>query len=112
MKNIKSSLAASLLIIGGLIFSLCQNGIITSSVNSLGFNASLEYGQWWIFSPETPYEREGDVGHVVFPCGQTIGEDGDTINLYYGAADTSVALATGSIRGILSWLDVNGGPPT
>jgi predicted GH43/DUF377 family glycosyl hydrolase len=68
-------------------------------------------GDSWIFSPETPYEREGDVGHVVFPCGQTIGEDGDTINLYYGAADTSVALATGSIRGILSWLDVNGGPP-
>jgi len=35
MKNIKSSLAASLLIIGGLIFSLCQNGIITSSVPAL-----------------------------------------------------------------------------
>ena len=39
MKNIKSSLAASLLIIGGLIFSLCQNGIITSSVSAESNNA-------------------------------------------------------------------------
>ena len=58
-------------------------------------------GDSWIFSPETPYEHEGDVGNVVFPCGQTIGEDGDTIYLYYGAADTSIALATGSITRIL-----------
>jgi predicted GH43/DUF377 family glycosyl hydrolase len=46
----------------------------------------------------------------VFPCGQTIGEDGDTINLYYGAADTSMAMATGSIRALLSWLDANSSP--
>jgi beta-1,2-mannobiose phosphorylase / 1,2-beta-oligomannan phosphorylase len=34
--------------------------------------------------------------------------DGDTINLYYGAADSSIALAHGSIRALLSWLDANG----
>jgi len=45
----------------------------------------------------------------VFPCGQTIGDDGDTINLYYGASDSSMALATGSIRSLLSWLDANSG---
>lgn len=28
-----------------------------------------------------------------------------TINLYHGAADTSVALASGSIRQLLRWLD-------
>ncbi len=27
------------------------------------------------------------------------------VRLYYGAADTSIALATGSIRGMLEWLD-------
>ncbi len=43
-----------------------------------------------------------------FPCGYTIGADGDTINLYYGAADTCIALATGSIREILDWLDRHG----
>jgi predicted GH43/DUF377 family glycosyl hydrolase len=62
-------------------------------------------GDSWIFGPEAPYEREGDVGYVTFPCGYTIGEDGDTINLYYGAADTSVALATGSISQLLGWLE-------
>lgn len=43
----------------------------------------------------------------VFLCGQTIGDDGDTINLYYGASDSSMALAIGSIRSSLAWLDAN-----
>ena len=67
----------------------------------------LQRGDSWMFGPEAPYERGGDVKDVVFPCGQTIGTDGDTINLYYGAADSCVALATGSIRRLLKWLDVN-----
>lgn len=61
-------------------------------------------GNSWIFGPETEYERAGDVGNVVFPCGHTVGADGDTLNLYYGAADSSVALAFGSIRELLRWL--------
>jgi predicted GH43/DUF377 family glycosyl hydrolase len=65
-------------------------------------------GDSWIFGPEAPYEREGDVGYVTFPCGYTLGADGDAINLYYGAADTCIALATGSIAQILEWLDRNG----
>ena len=67
----------------------------------------LQRGESWIFGPEAPYERGGDVSDVVFPCGQTVGADGDTINLYYGAADSCMALATGSIRTLLSWLDAN-----
>jgi predicted GH43/DUF377 family glycosyl hydrolase len=55
----------------------------------------------------TCYERGGDVKDVVFPCGQTIGADGDTIHLYYGAGDSCVALAYGSVRELLSWLDAN-----
>ena len=62
----------------------------------------------WIFGPEAPYERDGDVDNVVFPCGYTIDADGDTLNLYYGAADTSIALANGSIRELLHWLDEHG----
>jgi predicted GH43/DUF377 family glycosyl hydrolase len=45
------------------------------------------------------------VDDVVFPCGATIAPDGDTLHLYYGAADTSIALATGSVRALLEWLD-------
>ena len=65
-------------------------------------------GDSWVFGPETRYEREGDVGYVTFPCGWTVGPDGDTINLYYGAADTSVALATGRVSHLLDWLDRHG----
>jgi predicted GH43/DUF377 family glycosyl hydrolase len=62
-------------------------------------------GDSWMFGPETPYERSGDVGNVTFPCGTTLGADGDTLYVYYGAADTSIALATGSVRAMLRWLD-------
>jgi predicted GH43/DUF377 family glycosyl hydrolase len=67
----------------------------------------LQRGNSWMFGPEASYERSGDVDGVVFPCGQTISADGDTIHLYYGAADSSVAMATGSIRCLLSWLSLN-----
>jgi predicted GH43/DUF377 family glycosyl hydrolase len=65
----------------------------------------------WIFGPEMPYERQGDVGNVVFPSGYTLGVDGDAINLYYGAADSSVGLATGSVREMLRRLDQDGVAP-
>jgi predicted GH43/DUF377 family glycosyl hydrolase len=71
----------------------------------------LARGDSWIFGPEAPYEREGDVGNVAFPCGYTLGADGDAINLYYGGADSCIALATGSIRRLLGWLDEHGSPP-
>ena len=65
----------------------------------------LKRGTEWMFAPVESYELHGDVGNVVFPCGYTIAPDGDTINIYYGAADTCIALATGSIRGMLKWLE-------
>ena len=65
----------------------------------------LNRGDEWIFGPQEPYEKHGDVNNVVFPCGTTVAPDGDTIRLYYGAADTSIALATGSIRAMLQRLE-------
>jgi len=65
-------------------------------------------GDSWIFGPEADYETRGDVSHVVFPCGYSVGSDGDALNLYYGASDTSIALATGSIKRLLAWLRVHG----
>src|SRR6201984_936970 len=67
----------------------------------------LQRGDSWMFGPEAPYERGGDLNDVVFPCGQTIAADGDTISLYYGAADSCMALATGSIRALVAWLDLH-----
>ena len=64
----------------------------------------------WVFGPRAPYEMVGDVGDVVFPCGATLADDGDTLRLYYGAADTVVALATGSLSKIVAWLKAHGRP--
>ncbi len=72
----------------------------------------LKRSNSWIFGPEADYERKGDVANVVFPCGYVIEADGDTIRLYYGCADTSIALATGSIGAALEWLHQNSQPGT
>jgi len=68
----------------------------------------LKRSEEWVFGPEEPYEQRGDVDNVVFPCGTTVAPDGDTIHMYYGAADSCVALATGSIRAILNRLEEGG----
>jgi predicted GH43/DUF377 family glycosyl hydrolase len=65
-------------------------------------------GDEWIMGAEHDYERVGDVGNVVFPCGHTVLPDGDTLRLYYGGADHCIALATTSIRTLLDWLDKHG----
>lgn len=58
----------------------------------------------WIFGPETDYERTGDNPDVVFPCGWILEENGRTLRLYYGAADTSVCLAFGKLDEIIDFL--------
>ena len=50
----------------------------------------------WIFGPQTKYEREGDVDDVVFPCGWVV--KGDEVKMYYGAADSCIALATANLN--------------
>jgi len=59
----------------------------------------------WLFGPDAPYERAGDVPEVVFPCGWLLEDDRDTVRLYYGAADTSICVATASLAALLRWLD-------
>jgi predicted GH43/DUF377 family glycosyl hydrolase len=56
----------------------------------------------WVFGPDASYEREGDVDGVVFPCGWIA--QGDEIKLYYGGADTCVALATGNLSDLLEFV--------
>ena len=48
----------------------------------------------WIFAPLAPYERTGDVPNVVFPCGLIHDPESDDVRLYYGAADSSICVAT------------------
>lgn len=54
-----------------------------------------------LLSPRENYERIGDVGNVVFACGVII-ENGGEVRLYYGAADTSVCVASASLNDIIA----------
>jgi predicted GH43/DUF377 family glycosyl hydrolase len=60
----------------------------------------LGYTPHFIFGPETEYERIGDVPNVVFPCG-LVEEPGKRIRMYYGCADTCIAVAEASIEEIV-----------
>lgn len=68
-------------------------------------------GDTWVFGPKEPYERVGDVNNVVFPCGTTVGPDGDSLRMYYGGADSCIALATGKISTLMEWLRTYGVRP-
>ena len=53
----------------------------------------------YLFEPQTPYEKSGQINEVVFPCGAVL--EGDTLFVYYGAGDTVVAVATASLAKVL-----------
>ena len=55
----------------------------------------------WILGPQAPYERSGDVPNTVFPCGLIHDPATGTVRLYYGAADTSICVATAALRDLL-----------
>lgn len=59
----------------------------------------------WVFGPSAPYEVAGDVPGVVFPCGWVLLDDGATIRMYYGAADTTIAVADASLAELLDHIE-------
>jgi len=65
----------------------------------------LARGNEWVFAPHESYERTGDVPEVVFPCGWILRDDGDTLHLYYGAADSVVCVAEASLATLLDHLE-------
>lgn len=52
-----------------------------------------------ILQPERDYEVSGVVAQVVFPCGLIVRKD--QILMYYGAGDSVLGVATGSVKNIL-----------
>jgi len=58
-----------------------------------------------LFKPELDYELNGDVDDVCFPTGTVI--IGDTLYIYYGAADELIACASVSLSGLLTELLLN-----
>jgi predicted GH43/DUF377 family glycosyl hydrolase len=58
----------------------------------------------WVLGPAETYELTGDVPGVVFPCGLIHDPGTDRLRLYYGAADTCVAMASASLAETLDHL--------
>jgi beta-1,4-mannooligosaccharide/beta-1,4-mannosyl-N-acetylglucosamine phosphorylase len=58
----------------------------------------------WIFGPNADYENMGDVPGVVFPTGMVFRKDTGMLYLYYGAADTSVCLATAKLKDVCDFI--------
>ena len=58
----------------------------------------------WVLGPRALYERVGDVGDVIFPSGAVVHKETDQLNLYYGAADCAVAVATAPLSDILDYI--------
>ncbi len=55
----------------------------------------------WLLAPEADYETKGMVDNVCFPCGALANLERDELRIYYGAADTCIGLATGSLSQVV-----------
>jgi len=54
-------------------------------------------GGGWVIDPQLSFSPSPAThSEEIFPCGWVV--EGDEVRLYYGAAETSVALATGSLK--------------
>lgn len=61
----------------------------------------------YLLSPQKSYECVGDVPNVVFPCSALADAGTGRIAIYYGAADTSVALAFAMVDEVLDFIKKN-----
>jgi predicted GH43/DUF377 family glycosyl hydrolase len=97
---------------------ICYHGVRTTasgSIYRLGLalldrdepSKVVARGNEWVFGPHEPYERGGDVPDIVFPCGWILRDDGDTLHLYYGAADSVVCVAEASLATLLAHLETH-----
>jgi predicted GH43/DUF377 family glycosyl hydrolase len=60
----------------------------------------------WLLGPQKDYERIGDAPNVVFPCGGFVRNS--TLWIYYGAADSSICLATADLTDVLQCVSSDG----
>lgn len=64
----------------------------------------LRRGDEWIFGPKENYEKQGDVDNVVFPCGWIHDKKNGLLHMYYGAADSSICLATAKMKDVFEYI--------
>jgi predicted GH43/DUF377 family glycosyl hydrolase len=82
----------------GLVYSACAAALMDLD-NPVKVIARLPYP---LFTPEYKWEIKGDVNNVVFPTGAAL--FGDTLYIYYGAADQRIACASLSLSALLAEL--------
>ncbi len=94
---------------------LIYHGVLTSC-NGFVYSAGaalLDLDEPWkviararryFMSPKTLYECVGDVPNVVFPCAALCDAETGRLALYYGAADTVVAMAFGTVEDLIDYI--------
>lgn len=94
---------------------LIYHGVLTSC-NGFVYSAGaalLDLDQPWkviarsrhyFLSPQMLYECVGDVPNVVFPCAALCDADTGRLAIYYGGADTVVALAFGYVDELIDYV--------
>jgi len=58
----------------------------------------------YLFGPQMPYEQNGDVPNVTFPCAALTDADTGRIAIYYGGADTVVGLAFCDVNEVVDYI--------
>jgi predicted GH43/DUF377 family glycosyl hydrolase len=81
----------------GLVYSACAALLDLNDPRKV--LARLPYP---LFKPEYEWELKGEVNNVVFPTGSAIFDD--TLYIYYGAADSVIAVASVKMNNLLSEL--------
>lgn len=61
----------------------------------------------YLISPQTLYECVGDVPNVAFPCAAIVDAATNRMAIYYGAADTCVAMAFTKVDELVQWVKDN-----
>ncbi len=61
----------------------------------------------YLMTPEKPYETTGFVPNVAFPCATLVDAPSGRIAIYYGAADTYVALAFAQMDELVDYIKNN-----
>jgi len=82
----------------GPVYSACAAALLNLKDPSKEI-ARLPYA---LFSPEFEWEKKGEVNNVVFPTGTAL--FGDTLYIYYGAADSLIACASVSLSALVNEL--------
>jgi beta-1,4-mannooligosaccharide/beta-1,4-mannosyl-N-acetylglucosamine phosphorylase len=94
---------------------LIYHGVLTSC-NGFVYSAGaalLDLDEPWkviarsrryIMAPRTLYENVGDVPNVVFPCAALCDAETGRLALYYGGADTVVAVAFGYVDELIDYV--------